>query len=169
MSFIGNLWSRIERQLRRWRDGLFGTDSDDSTNKSEFPEGTRWLHTNVSNWPVTSRLSEVRVDSQFIHMPYDKARVWASRSMNGTAVNGNPWVVFEYENQWYAATWEWLRPGQTSKLRTSLDGGHIKQNAIPANWRPSSGQKIYIFISGLARSPMRNVQERTNLVEVIWP
>ena len=73
--------------------------------------------------------------------------------------------------QWYAATFEWLRQGQTSKPKGVLDGSmgdHIK--VPPLNrWRPRSGERIGLMVSGLARTKMRNVQERSNVSMVTWP
>ena len=47
-------------------------------------------------------------------------------------------------------------------------GDHIK--VAPLNrWRPRSGERFGIMVSGLARSTQRNVQERSNVSMVTWP
>lgn len=135
-----------------------------------------WLHVDVSSWPVTSQLS-VRFEGGVICLDYDKADVWPAVSIphssgDGTVdVVGNPWVIMEYNGQWLAATWEWLALGSSCKNMSSVAGDHIKQYAfIPQDWRPSSGQTLYFMVSALARfSDTSNVQERTDIIEVVWP
>lgn len=134
--------------------------------ESGLPEGLRWLHTDVSKWPATATLA-AHADARTIYMVYDKAKVWPGRNTgSGANLNANPWVIVKYEGKWYAATFEWLRFGQTSKPRGVLDGSkgdHIKVSPLN-KWRLRSGEKIGIMVSGLARGPERNVQERSNVV-----
>ena len=139
-----------------------------TTNSLWHPEITgtvKFLHTDVSSWPVTASLNASVGGT--INMPYSKAKVWPS--VDG--VNANPWVFVNLNGQWYAATFEWLRQGQTSKPKGVLDGSmgdHIK--VPPLNrWRPRSGERIGLMVSGLARTKMRNVQERSNVSMVTWP
>jgi len=129
-----------------------------------------WLHTDVSSWSVTSDLSSVSVDGSSICMDYDKADTWPIYDYDGTDVVGNPWVFIWYDDRWYGATWEWLRPGQACKNRDSVAGDHIKQSPfVDIDWRPSSGEVLYFMVSGLARSSFRNVEERTQPLRVVWP
>ena len=130
-----------------------------------------WLHTDVTEWPVTASMTASVGDGK-IRFPYDKANVWPGISAVGATVNANPWVIVKWtDGRWYAATFEWLRPGQTSKPMGVLDGSlgdHIK--VAPLNrWRPRSGERFGILVSGLARSTQRNVQERSNVSMVTWP
>lgn len=126
-----------------------------------------WLHTDVSSWPVTASLT-ASVDGGWIKFPYSKSSVWPA--VNG--VNANPWVIVKWtDGRWYAATFEWLRFGQTSKPVGVLDGSrgdHIKKPPL-SNWRPHSGERFGIMVSGLARDGTRNVLERSNVVMVTWP
>ena len=87
---------------------------------------------------------------------------------DGVDVVGNPWIIVEYQGTWYAATWEWLRPGQECKSRSAVNGDHIKHEPL-RNWSPKSGERYWFMVSGLARSSHRNAEQRTNLVEVVWP
>ena len=136
----------------------------------------RWLHTDVSNWPVTTTLS-VTLGGGRICMEYDKKDVWPSVEIRHTSgernidVVANPWVFLEYQGQWYAGTWEWLVVGATCKNQSSVAGDHIKKpEFIPLDWRPTSGQRLYIMVSALARFPqIANIQERSQIVEIIWP
>jgi hypothetical protein len=80
-------------------------------------------------------------------------------------------IVKWRDGKWYAATFEWLRPGQTSKPVGVLDGSkgdHIKRSPL-SNWRPRKGERFGIMVSGLARGGARNVSERTNVQMVTWP
>ena len=132
---------------------------------AEITGTVKFLHTDVSSWPVTASLSASVGGT--INMPYSKARVWPA--VDG--VNANPWVFVNVNGQWYAATFEWLRQGQTSKPKGVLDGSmgdHIKVAPL-SSWRPHSGERIGLMVSGLARTKMRNVQERSNVSMVTWP
>lgn len=142
-----------------------GTNTTDASYPVEIDGPIHWLHTNVSSWPVTSSM-HASVGGT-INFPYSKANVWPA--VDG--VNANPWVIVKMDGQWYAATFEWLRKGQTSKPRGVLDGSmgdHIKVSPLN-RWRPHSGERFGIMVSGLARTQMRNVRERTNISMVTWP
>ena len=133
----------------------------------------KWLHTDVSGWPVKAKLSSVTFKSSTICLNYDKANVWKKNQISGVDVNANPWVFIYQSGTWYGATWEWMRPGQTCKNKSSVAGDHIKQKPFDAasGWKPNSGQVLYFMVSGLARmgSSITNVKERTAPVKVIWP
>ena len=123
-----------------------------------------WLDTDVSGWAQTAAL-HASVGGGSIHLPYDKAKAWPA--VDGA--NANPWVFVNLNGQWYAATYEWLRHGQTAKPMAVLSGGgHINIPPLSA-WRPHSGERIGLMVSGLARSSLRNVKERSNVVMVTWP
>ena len=133
---------------------------------SEITGTVKFLHTDVPSWPVTASL-HASVGGGTINMPYSKAKVWPA--VDG--VNANPWVFVNMNGQWYAATFEWLRAGQTSKPGGVLDGSkgdHIKVSPLNG-WRPRSGERLGLMVSGLARTKMRNVQERSNVSMVTWP
>ena len=152
---------------------------DTHMNGEEIPfelNQVTWLHTNVSAWPVTTTLS-VYFDGGRICLEYDKKNVWPSVSiphssgMGTVDVVANPWVFLEYQGQWFAATWEWMAVNSTCKNQSSVAGDHIKRpGSVPIDWRPASGQHLYFMMSALARSSsITNVQERSQIVEVIWP
>lgn len=132
-----------------------------------------WLHTNVSNWPVTVNLTSVEFPGSQICMNHDIAsKNWPIGSTGSTDVVGNPWVFIYHNDQWYGATWEWLRPpGQTCKAQSSVAGDHIKQPPFDASsgWTPSSGETLYFMVSGIARYGTPNAQERSEPLRVVWP
>lgn len=137
----------------------------------EFPNGTKWLHHDVSAWPVTAKMT-ASVSGGNVNVPFDKTKEWPTKNADG-AVNANVWALVNVDGQWYAATWEWLRPGGTSKsvkklLKTGGEGDHFKVSPLN-KWTPKSGEKIGLMVSGLARSNVRNVYERSNVEWVVWP
>ena len=146
-----------------WTGGPIAADSPPT---GDIPAGTRFLHSDVSAWPVTASLS-AGVSGGTIHMPYDKATAWPA--VDG--LNANPWAIVNLDGQWYAATFEWLRHGQTSKPVGVLNGSkgdHFKVAPL-SGWRPRGGERFGLMVSGLARSAERNVRERSNVSWVVWP
>jgi hypothetical protein len=129
----------------------------------------RWLDTDVSSWPVTSKL-EVRLDGKYIVYEQDGTGKWPSTSVNGGDLTGNPWVFIQQaDGTWYAATDEWMRPGQKVKAKYHVNGAHIKEYShIPESWQPTPGVVYGFMVSGLARTSDRNVQERTQIVLMKW-
>ena len=78
--------------------------------------------------------------------------------------------IVEIVGRWYAGTWDGLRNEQTSKPVGCLDGSkgdHFKVSPLN-NWKPKSGERFYVMVSGHARSTGRNVKERSDPVEVVW-
>ena len=144
------------------------TTSDGTSTNSVWPaeiDGPiHWLHHDVTKWAVTASIS-VSFSGGRINFPYSKSKVWPA--VDG--VNGNPWVIAKIDGTWYAATFEWLSFGQTSKPTSTVGGGNIKAAPMSGSWAPRSGQRVGIMVSGLARSKTRNVEERTEMVMVTWP
>ena len=122
-----------------------------------------WLHTDVSGWARTATLNASVSGSSMI-MDYDKAKVWPAKD----GANANPWIFVFQNSQWYAATWEWMRPGQTVKAKSAVHGSHIKIGALK-NFSPKSGETYGFMVSGLARDGRRTVLERSNVDMVVWP
>ena len=143
-----------------------GQSADSASSIEKFAlSKVRWLHTNVSGWAQTAKLSYVKVQGNKIYIPYNKANVWKA---NKDGVNGNPWIFVYKNGVWYGATWEWLRKGQTAKAKRAVQGDHIKKDPL-RNFVPKSGEIYGFMISGLARTSERNVKERSNIVLYRWP
>ena len=124
-----------------------------------------WLHTNVSNWAVTSTVTGVSIGDPPVCISHTKSGRWPVK--NG--VEGNPWVFANINGRWYAATYEWLRPGQTCKGVSARDiGAHTKQSPM-TSWRPRSGELVGFMVSAHARFGRESVAERSNVVMVRWP
>jgi hypothetical protein len=128
----------------------------------------KWLHTNVSTWPITANLKPIKFSSTTITLDYDKACVWPGVNIDGIDLNANPWIFVNLDGIWYGATWEWMRVCQITKNLYAVNGDHIKVPPLDT-WSPVSGETYYFMVSGLARQNQRNVKERSNMVKVIWP
>jgi hypothetical protein len=146
-------------------------DDDDGPAPPDLSQVT-WLHSNVSSWAEAATLASVSISGAQICLDYDMADVWPQEIIgDDVAVVGNPWIFIWEDEQWYGATWEWLRPGQTCKSADSVAGDHIKVYPFDeaSGWTPTSGTTYYFMVSGLARFSERNVEERTGLVPFVWP
>ncbi|MCC5843645.1 MAG: hypothetical protein JJU05_05275 [Verrucomicrobia bacterium] len=134
--------------------------------------GVVWLDANVSGWPITTQLN-ARVSGGSILLPYDKASSWPTartRASNGSPLVGNVWIFVNRGGTWYAATWDWMRPGQTAKSTSAVrgTGGHIRSAPLN-NFTPRSGETYGFMVSTPARSAERTINQRSNVSLVVWP
>jgi hypothetical protein len=138
----------------------------------EIDGPVQWLDTNISNWPQTATLN-ASVSGGTLHLRYNKAKVWPTartRASDGGPLNGNCWILVNIDGTWHAATFDWLRTGQTSKPVGSVrgTGGHIPR--APLNtFVPRSGERYGFMVSTPARGPERTINERSNISMVTWP
>ncbi len=138
----------------------------------EIDGPVQWLDTNISSWPQTATLN-ARVSGGTLHLRYDKAKVWPTartRASDGGPLNGNCWILVNVDGTWNAATFDWLRTGQTTKPVGSVrgTGGHIPR--APLNtFVPRSGERYGFMVSTPARGPERTINERSNISMVTWP
>ena len=152
-----------------------------STGLSEFaPVGTsadqidlstvNWLDTNISGWAQTSTITAVSIGSPPINIEHTKAGQWPAITSGGTIVEGNPWIFAKVDGQWQAATYEWLRPGQTEKQISAENIGEYTKKAPLDGWQPKSGETVGLMVSTPARGgPDGPVNERSNVILVTWP
>jgi hypothetical protein len=129
----------------------------------------KWLHADVSQWRVTSRITNLKVASDGVTIDHTNAGLWPAVSPDGVAVEGNPWVFVNRGGKWYAATYEWLRSGQIRKGVTADNiGAHTKREPLES-WVPQPGEVVGFMVSTPARSGLRTVNERSNVVLTRWP
>src|SRR5262249_53940931 len=124
-----------------------------------------WLDRDVSGWPETSRITSASIGDPPICFYHTKAGQWPVAD----GAEGNPWIFVNMDGRWYGATFEWLSPGQQCKYVTRDNiGAHIGRSPL-TGWRPRSGEVVGLMVSGLARSRVETVHERSNVVMVRWP
>ena len=124
----------------------------------------RWLNShNVSCWPEASNITSVDVrQSGQICIDHTKKGQWppiptSQIFSNGgpDPTEGNPYIIVKIDGVYYAATYEWLRPGQVCKLgfagplsityasEDSL-GKHTKRHPLQ-DWEPQGGRGYRIY------------------------
>lgn len=157
-------------------DDSSSDDSDESSSGTDADEidlsEVTFLHTNVSSWAQTSTITSVTVGAPPICIRHTKAGKWPTiYTGGGVAVEGNPWVFAKIGGKWYAATWEWVRPGQTCKERGAGDfRTHVNGAAPLTSWTPQSGERVGFMMSTPARLGAQGPKrERSNVVVVTWP
>jgi hypothetical protein len=131
----------------------------------------------IREWPVTSEVTEAFIDrNKGVVIKHTKAGKWPVLTDEGGGGEGNPWVIANVDGQWYTATYEWLRPGQTAKLGGKIEtiGAHTKKDPLDT-WVPATGERIGLFVSTFARDRRRSFPERaikgerSNVAWVKWP
>jgi hypothetical protein len=134
----------------------------------------KWLDFDISGWPETAILS-ASVSGGSVNLNYDKSNSWPASSIEargGGKMNANAWVIVNLDGQWYGATWEWLRVGQTVKAASSVTSkdGHIG-HPLFKGWSPKSGESYGFLVSTPARwgTQGSTINERSNISMVAWP
>lgn len=142
-----------------------GTDEID-------PRLITWLHRDVSNWSITSQITDIRITDSQVCIDHTKAGQFPQSPFFDIVVEGNVWIVAQFNGRWYAGTYDWLRPGQICKGVTAPEFG-VDQIRIPpmdASWPgPRSGETVGFLVSSRARDNVQAGEERTNIKLVRWP
>ena len=131
-----------------------------------------WLHTDVSGWRATSQITEITITSDEICIYHTKSGRWPEYTQDGVVAEGNPWVFGNVGGKWYAATYEYLKAGQTCKHIERRGewglGAHTKRSPLES-WAPRKGELVGFMVSTPARDNTRTSNERSNIVMVHWP
>jgi hypothetical protein len=138
------------------------------------PARITWLDADVGGWARTSRIGRVGIDGQTVTIAHTRAGRWPTVRLGDKALEGNPWVLVQRGGRWYAATYEWLVPGQTTKRITGEDlaaaiGEHRGLPFPAAAFAPRPGELVGFMVSAPARGDRRSVRERSNIVLARWP
>ena len=147
------------------------TDANDDID----PKTINWLHTNVSDWEVTSKITEVRIASHEFCIYHTAAGQWPTTTSvfdDEAPIEGNAWIFGFVNGQWYGATWDWLRPGQQCKSMTAEEFGsdQIRIPPLDSSWVPQPGESIGVMMSTVARRGSVDGQEqRSNIKLVTMP
>ncbi len=115
----------------------------------------------ISGWPTTRNLTKVEIVGSMICFENNIGSSWHEPS--GQGVNANVHMAMNYNGTWIASPWDYMGVGQLCKHAESVGG-------IPySGWKPTRGQKLYFFLTGISRDSSGGVnQERTNVVEYVW-
>lgn len=143
----------------------------------DLESGVEFIETNVPGlqefvigMEETATLS-VDIRNGFVVLDYDRKNVWP----RGTGNNGatalsccvaNAWAFIEVDGIWRAATWEFMRDGQTAKQFNALRGPqHIRFPPL-SDYFPSTGDVVGFMVAGITRNRLsfNNVKERSNIV-----
>lgn len=120
----------------------------------------------VKDWKVTTTL-KVYTSPKLI---FKTTQNWKGKVLfsNGKILSGNLWIVVNHEGKWTATTWEWFKQGSMIEKDRSVIMEKFADHADGLkNHIPQVGDKVYFFVSGLIRTGARNVEERSEVVEVI--
>lgn len=130
-----------------------------------------FLHTDIREWPITSKLTDVELPERGkrgVRCKHTKAGKWPVSE----GAEGVLWILAQIGGRWYAATCEWLRPGQTFKPTLDAEniGAHTKVEPL-ASWTPQPGEIVGLMVSttGGREKKRHTVPERSQVVRVIWP
>lgn len=133
----------------------------------EFPDGTQWIYgKDVSGWPRTINITSASHDRRSVTLEYDRLNEiprWDADHNRAQNVNGNIWLIRQYNGVWYISTFDYLRVGQTTK---AFGPGPL--------FRPQEGDKIGFMVSTMARAENGTVargvtyQERSNIFWTTW-
>lgn len=130
-----------------------------------------WMDNDPSSWPVNDELYSVSISGRTINVPHSKAGKWplAYPFGDSTTAEGTAWIFVYKNNRWKAATFDFLRPGQTSKGTDNITDACGALRGELSNFTPTAGQLYGFMITGIARSGYtNNIQERSNVVMQTW-
>ena len=176
----------------RWKFPRPGSSDPGEVNRitvnndvSDFSwDKVRWLNSHdVNGWSETSQITSVQVKQNGqVCIDHNKKGQWPPATPLGgdTLLEGNPYIIVKIGDTYYAATYEWLRPGQVCKLGhagplsvtysgNDSIGAHTKRSPLQT-WAPTGGEVVGFMVSGLARNQVTpNARERSNIVWYTLP
>jgi len=131
----------------------------------------------VASMEETATLSAT-ISGDTVFLRSDRTSIWpAGQGQNGTTnlscCNANAWAFIQVDGIWYGATWEFIRPGSTTRALSALRGSnHLR--FPPLQSYPSfpagvvSDDVVGLMVSGITRNRLsfNNVRERSNIVFV---
>ena len=128
----------------------------------------------VLTWAQTAVLTASFLSPDTIRLDSDKKGVWPAGfplggSLPSDELNANAWVVVFRGTNWYAGTFEWMRPNQTDKSTSNMGRPDFAVKSPLTDFSLTSGESYGFFVSGLARNATRNVLERSNIVMLTFP
>ncbi|MBI4049336.1 MAG: hypothetical protein HY395_00765 [Candidatus Doudnabacteria bacterium] len=127
-----------------------------------------WIDRDVGGWAQTANLGvSLNLAGGQITLDSSKKNEWPAIRPDEDEVNANAWILVWRQGKWYAGTWEYMRPGQDTKSTQNLQNlGALKGEL--SNFIAQPGETYGFMVSGLARNDLSNVEERSNIVMVLW-
>jgi hypothetical protein len=123
----------------------------------------------VSKWAKTITISSAGHNRHKIWFEYDRLQDIPidDTMVNEQNVNGNCWLIREFEGVWYCGTFDWLRKGQMSK--------EFQCGTPQFKFDPKPGDKFGIMVSTMARNECDGTnaggvtyRERSNVFWLTW-
>jgi len=163
------------------------SSADDDDTASEFAEyddfdenNITWLHTDVSGWDVTSTVTDAHINYTELCVFHTMAGQWPEvlgifPGEPEAPMEGNIWIIARITGVWYAATFDYLRPGDECKYEDFSPAGEgpgpSTFGAVPlSTWIPRPGEPVYMFMSTVARhKPLGPLHERSDYRRMLWP
>jgi hypothetical protein len=165
-------------------DSTPGDDDDTTAPFSEYDDfdenNITWLHTDVSAWDVTSTVTGAHINYTELCVYHTMAGLWPEvlgifPEEPTAPMEGNMWIIARVDGTWYAATFDYLRPGGECKYEDYSPAGEgpgpSTFGALPlSTWLPQTGEPVWMFLSTVARhEPLGPLNERSDYVQLIWP
>lgn len=147
-----------------------GTAGGDALDPSQIayadPTAARAL-----SWPVTRELDVIHFFSGNQSWTPGSVAGWPGKAFfnPGKHLAGNLWFIRNVNGRWEAAPLEWFFEGMTRQFMTEQTiREHAQLRSTWGSWAPRQGEQLYFFLSTPAWFNARTVNERTNIVPVVW-
>ena len=116
------------------------------------PAPIRWLHTDVSAWPIASQVLRVSVGERDVCIDHTAAGSWPTSALGSILVEGNAWIFAQVDGVWYGATWSGCardRPARRSATRSSAPTRFRSRPSTP----PGNPSPVTASASRCPRAP----------------
>lgn len=127
----------------------------------------------VTNWPQTSTITEAYVADGQLCIFHTKLGEWPVTDFFdfGPILEGNQWVIVNFDGTWYAGAADWYRPGQACKEVDNDFGAGAFYFPPLSGWVPRSGEVFGVMSSTPARlwPAFKTLDQRSNIQLIIWP
>jgi len=132
---------------------------------------------NVGGWKRTILIENARIQGGNIYWDYrvnsPKILGWPQTRKINKDPNACIGWVHQYNGNYYQVIGEWVLNGdsmQTLKTFRSHRGGNDYKFHEPLRtFKPKSGDVFWVFVCGLNWAGVGSVQERSNLLKVVYP
>jgi hypothetical protein len=122
----------------------------------------------IEKWPITFNIKVIK-DKTMLNITSDKdLKKWPkSNSTSDKPSYASIWALFDYNGKKYAGCCDGIKQNILSKAVRDISGRKIEREPVKG-WMPQKGERVGIFLTGLARGGKTNVKERSNCVWITW-